>query len=113
MARPLLLGPGMKTVGLLLALLFLARAAAAQETELHEGALIESAEVQGLAPDRLSAELRRDIQALADQRVNRERIHALIARIEGECPDVIAAARDVLRPDGRVRVIFLVAPIGD
>jgi Omp85 superfamily domain len=103
----------MKTLGLLLALLCAPLVAAAQDVDLHEGALIESAEVQGLALDRLSPELRRDIQALADQRLSRERIDALASRIEAEHPDVITAARDVLRPDGRVRVIFLVAPIGD
>ena len=103
----------MKTLGLLLALLCTPLLSAAQELDLHEGALIESAEVQGLALDRLSVELRRDIQSLADERLSRARINALAARIESELPDVITAARDVLRPDGRVRVIFLVAPIGD
>jgi hypothetical protein len=103
----------MRTLGLLLALLFTPLVASGQEIDLHEGALIESAEVQGLTPDQLSPELRRDIQALADQRLNRERINALVARIEVERPEVVAAARDLLRPDGRVRVIFLVAPIGD
>lgn len=103
----------MKTFGLLLALLSAPLAARAQDVDLHEGALIESAEVQGLPLDRLTPDLRRDIQALADQRLSRERIDALASRIEAEHPDVITAARDVLRPDGRVRVIFLVAPIGD
>src|SRR5262245_4175451 len=113
MARPLLRCRRMKTFVLLLVLLCAPLAARAQEVDLHEGALIESAELQGLPLDRLSPELRRDIQALADQRLSRDRIDALATRIEAEHPDVITAARDVLRPDGRVRVIFLVAPIGD
>jgi len=103
----------MKTLRLLLLLWCVPGLAGAQELDLHEGALIESAEIQGIAPDRLSADLRREIQGLSDQRVSRARVAALVARIEGECPDVVAAARDVLRPDGRVRIIFLVAPIGD
>jgi hypothetical protein len=103
----------MKTLGLFIALLCPALTVAAQDVDLHEGALIESAEVQGLSLDRLSPELRKDIVALADQRLSRDHVTALAFRIEAENPDVITAARDVLRPDGRVRVIFLVAPIGD
>src|SRR5262249_49326041 len=110
MARHLLRCRPMKTLGLLLMLVCAPLLAVAQDVDVHEGALIESAEVQGLSLDRLSAELRRDIQELADQRLSRDRIAALASRIEAEHPDVVTAARDVLRPDGRVRLIFLVAP---
>lgn len=120
MARSLLLGPRMRrprTVALLVialaGILLAAPPLAAAQDELHEGAVIESAEVQGIALDRLSPELRRDIQALADQKLSRDRIADLVTRIETELPDVVAAARDVVRSDGRVHVIFLIAPIGD
>ena len=37
----------------------------------------------------------------------------LAARIEAERPEVVAAVRGVPRPDGKVRVIFLVARISE
>ena len=103
----------MKTLALWLALLGLPWPAHAQDPVPVEGAIIESAEVTGLALDRLSAELRKDIAALAGARFNREQVDALAARIEAEHPDLVAAARTAPRPDGRVRVTLLVVPIDD
>jgi hypothetical protein len=87
--------------------------AAAQEADQADGARIESAEVSGFALDELSPGLQRDIDALAGERYERERISRLVQRIEEEHPEVVAAVRTVPRPDGQVRVIFLVARISD
>src|SRR6188508_3416590 len=103
----------MRTLALLLALVTAPFAVHAQESAVPDGAVIESAEVSGLALDQLSPGLQQEIAALAGQSVNRERLNALAARIEGERPDVVAAVRDVAQPDGRVRVVFLVARISD
>jgi len=87
--------------------------ASAQEIDPPEGAVIESAEVSGFALDQLSPGLQRDIDALTGERLNRERLGQLAARIEEEHPEVVAAVRSVSRPDGRAKVIFLVARISD
>jgi hypothetical protein len=110
---PVALWRGMRTLVLFVALLSAPFAADAQEAAAQEGATIESTEVTGLALEQLSLGLRQDIDALVGQPLNRERLNALAARIEGEHPDVVAAVRDVARPDGRVRVVFLVARISD
>ena len=109
-------GVDMKTLGLLLALLalpFLIVTANAQDTDAPEGALIKSAQVSGLAFDQLSPGLRQSIDALVGDRLNRERVAALAARIEAEHPDRVAAIRSVAAPDGEARVVFLVARISD
>ena len=104
----------MRTLGLLVAIVGISFPVAnAQETDAPEGALIESAEVSGLAFDQLSPGLRQDINALVGDRLNRERVGELATRIEVERPEVIVAVRSVLRPDGEARVIFLVARISD
>ncbi len=103
----------MRTLALLLALVAAPLAARAQQAVVPDGAIVESAEVSGLALDQLSPGLQQDIAALAGQPLNRERLNALAARIEGEQPDVVAAVRDIAQPDGRVRVVFLVARISD
>ncbi len=104
----------MKTLALLLALLALpCRTISAQDLAVFEGTLIESAEVSGLPFDQLSPGLRRDINALAGQRVNSELVAELARRIETERPEAVAAVRGVARPDGGVRLIFLVARISD
>ncbi len=103
----------MRTLALLLALVAAPFAAHAQQAVVPDGAIVESAEVSGLALDQLSPGLQQEIAALAGQPLNRERLNALAARIEGERPDVVAGVRDVAQPDGRVRVVFLVARISD
>ena len=114
MARYLPLHLDMRTLGLLVAIVGLSFPVAnAQDTDAPEGALIESVEVSGLSLDRLSPELRQDIDALVGEGLNRERVGELAACIEVELPELIVAVRNVQRPDGKVRVIFLVARISD
>ena len=114
MARRLLSSSTMRTLALLLALVAAPFGADAQDPPAAPaGSVIESAEVTGLPLDQLSPGLQQEIAALAGQPFDRDRLDAIAARIEGEHPDVVAAVRDVARPDGRVRVVFLVARIGD
>jgi hypothetical protein len=96
---------------LLLTLLLAPLLATAQAPAPPDGTTIESAEVSGLERDQVSAELRRDIEALAGAALNRDRVTALAARIESERPDVVAAIRYLSQPDGRVRVVFVVARV--
>src|SRR5688572_7227149 len=90
-----------------------ARAARAQDIEAREGAVIESVDLRGLPRDSLSPGLRRELDSLTGEALNRQRLTEIAARIEGELPDVVAAVRAVARPDDRARVIFLVARISD
>ena len=113
MACRLLSRSGMSTLALLLALLAAPLAAFAQDAAPTAGAVIESADVTGFPLDQLSPGLQQDIAALAGQPLDRERLDALAARIESEQPDVVAAVRDVVQSDGRVRVVFLVGRISD
>ncbi len=104
----------MRTLGLLLAIVGVSFAVAnAQDTDAPEGAIIKSAEVSGLAIDRLSSALQRDIDALVGEGLSHERVAQLAAQIEAELPELIVAVRSVQRPDGEARVIFLVARISD
>jgi hypothetical protein len=103
----------MSTLAFVLALLAAPLPALAQTPTVAGGAIIESADVSGLRWDDLSPGLRQAIAALAGQPLDRERLNALAARIEGERPDVVAAVRDVALPDGRARVVFLAARISD
>src|SRR5262245_37306946 len=80
----------------------------AQDVEPRDGAIIESVHLSGLSRDSLSPGLRREIETLTGEPLNRERLMEIAARIEGEQPDVVAAVRYVARPDGQARVIFLV-----
>jgi hypothetical protein len=98
---------------LLIALVCAPLAAAAQDVPLHDGLVIATADLSGLGRDRLSSALVDDIDALAGTPLSSDRLHALAARIEAEHPDMVAAVRDVALADGRVRVVFLVAAIGD
>ncbi|MGH9159840.1 MAG: hypothetical protein ACRD2X_07625, partial [Vicinamibacteraceae bacterium] len=68
-------------------------AGGAQETEVPEGAIIKSVEVSGSDLNLLSPELRDDINALAGEKLHRERLDALAARIEEESPGVVATVR--------------------
>ena len=83
MARHLLGTVDMRTLGLLVAIVGISFPVAnAQVTDALEGALIASAEVSGLAVEQLSPELRHDINALAGDRLDRERVGELAVRIE-------------------------------
>ena len=66
-----------------------------------------------MALNRLSPGLRQAINALVGNRLNRAQIGELASRLEAEQPEFVVAVRNVLRPDGEVRVIFLVARISD
>jgi hypothetical protein len=90
-----------------------AQAARTQDVEPRDGAIIESVDLSGLSRDSLSPGLRRELETLTGEPLNRERLMEIAARIEGEQPDVVAAVRFVARPDGQARVVFLVARISD
>jgi hypothetical protein len=113
MASRLLSGSGMKTLLLLIALITAPLGAAAQNPPVADGTPIESVEVAGLDMSALSPGLRLDITALAGKPLSRDHLNALARRIEEEHPDVVAAVRDIDRPDGRARVVFLVARIAE
>ena len=87
--------------------------ARAQDAEARDGAIIESVDLRGLPRDSLSPGLRRELDSLNGDPLNRQRLTEVAARIEAEHPDVVAAARAVARPDDRARVIFLVVSISD
>ncbi len=104
----------MKTLGLLVVVVGLSLLVAnAQEPDAPEDTPIASAEVSGLALNRLSPGLRQAINALVGNRLNHAQIGELASRLEAEQPEFVVAVRNVLRPDGEVRVIFLVARISD
>ena len=104
----------MRTLALLLALLGLPLLVAhAQEADAPEGAIIDAVEMSGFSPYDLSPGLQKDINSLVGAPLNRERLNELASRIEAEQPEVVAATRGVTRPDGKARVIFLVARISD
>ncbi|HEX5109666.1 MAG TPA: BamA/TamA family outer membrane protein [Vicinamibacterales bacterium] len=104
----------MRTASLLLALLALPIAIVdAQVAEAPDGSVIVSIELSGLERDRLSPDLRKEIDALVGQGLNRQRTADLAVRIETEQPTIAVAVRAVPLPDNRARVIFLAASIGD
>jgi hypothetical protein len=88
-------------------------AARAQDIEARDGAVVESVDLRGLPRDSLSPGLRRELETLNREPLSRQRLIEIAARIEGEHPDVVVAARSVARPDDRARVIFVVARISD
>jgi hypothetical protein len=88
-------------------------AARAQDAEPRDGAIIESVDLSGLPRDSLSPGLRRELDTLTGEPLDRKRLSEIAARIEGEHPDVVAAVRFVARPDDQARVIILVARISD
>jgi len=104
----------MRTLALLFVILgFPSWLAHAQDADAPEGAIIDSAEVSGFPLDQLSPGLIRDINELVATPLRAERLSELASRIEEEQPEVVAAARSVARPDGRARVVFLIARISD
>src|SRR5262245_60673087 len=84
-----------------------------QDVEPRDGAIIDSVDLSGLPRDSLSPGLRRELDTLTGEPLDRKRLSEIAARIEGEHPDVVAAVRYVARPDDRARVIVLVARISD
>jgi hypothetical protein len=100
----------MKTLVLLLALFVLqCPRADAQGSDAPDGTRVESAAVSGLDAERLSPEIRREIDSLAGQPLSTGRVDDLARRLESEQPDTVVAVRSVLTADGAARVIFLVA----
>ena len=114
MARRLPWRRDMRTLALLFILLGLPLAAAnAQEADAPDGAVIDAVEISGFSLYSLSPGLQKDINSLVGSPLNREGLNQLASRIEQEQPEVVAAVRGVSRPDGKARVIFLVARISD
>jgi hypothetical protein len=114
MARRLPWRRDMRTLALLVLLLGLTCGQAhAQEADAPEGAVIDSVEISGFSLYGLSPGLQKDLNSLVDSPLNREGLNRLASRIEEEQPEVVAAVRGVSRPDGKARVIFLVARISD
>ena len=114
MARRLPRRRDMRTLALLFVLLGLPLVAAnAQEADAPEGAVIDAVEISGFSLYSLSPGLQKDINSLVGSPLNREGLNQLASRIEQEQPEVVAAVRGVSNPDGKARVIFLVARISD
>jgi hypothetical protein len=114
MARLLQHAAGMRTLGLLIALLtFPTWAAGAQETEPPEGTRITDAQVSGVDLSDLSPGLQADIRALAGTPLSRRSVNELAARLEAEQPRYVAAVRVIPAPDGGARVVFVAARIRD
>jgi hypothetical protein len=106
----------MKTAASLIALviaLAVAPCARAQDPEAPDGTPIQSAQVSGFDTDRLSPGLQRDLDALAGRSLDHAYLNELASRIEAERPEVVAAVRAVVGPDGNARVVFFVARISD
>jgi hypothetical protein len=104
----------MRTLALLVLLLSLALVQAdAQEADAPEGAIIDSVEMSGFSPYRLSPGLQKEFDSLIGTPLNRERLTQIVTRIEGEQPEMVAAVRSLARPDGKAHVVFLVARISD
>ncbi len=104
----------MRTLALLVTLLgLLPPVASSQEADAPEGAIIDAVEISGFSLYDLSPGLQKDINSLVGAPLSRERLNTLAARVEQERPEVVAAVRSVSRPDGKTRVVFLVAKISD
>ena len=102
----------MKTLLLLALFALQGSVLCAQGNDAADGTLIETAVVSGIDDDRLSRELRNEVDALAGGRVNSAALDALARRIESERPGSVVAVRRVVTETGGARVIFLVASAG-
>jgi hypothetical protein len=104
----------MRTLFLLLALVFTSTGPVlAQETLAADGTRISLASVTGIPFEELTPTLRSDISALAGTPLRRERLQEIAQRIEREKPELFAAIRTEMQPDGSVRVSFVVGKISD
>jgi hypothetical protein len=114
MARRLPLRRDMRTLALLFVLLGLAPLPGyAQDADAPEGAIIDSVEMSGFSPYRLSPGFQKDMNSLVGSPLSRDRLNELVSRIESEQPEMVAAVRTVARPDGKAHIVFLVARISD
>jgi hypothetical protein len=104
----------MRTLCFLLAFVLVAtRPVLAQETIAPEGTRISQASVAGVPLDELTPGLQSEINALAGTPLRRERLQEIAQRIEREKPELVAAIRTEMQPDGSARVSFVVARISD
>jgi hypothetical protein len=103
----------MRILGLLLACCLAPSAIEAQTPDAREGAAILSARVSGIDVDRISAGLRRDIDALVGTPLNWAHVWTLASRIEQERPGVAASVRAIPADDDSARVVFFVARLED
>jgi hypothetical protein len=103
----------MRTLALLLALLAAPLAVSGQDAFPPAGALVDSVELRGIEPDRLSPALLDAINGLAGRPLAAGAADALVRRIEAEHPDVVAAVRETSTPKGTLHVLFVVARIVD
>ena len=91
--------------------------AAAQGPEPGQPPTVDTVEVTGIAPGRLSPGLRRDIRALEGTPLDADAVQELTDRVGQELPEYIAATREIeiktTGEEGRIRLIFLVARIRD
>lgn len=101
----------MKTLTLLVALLFAPAWAAAQEPDAPEGSRITVTQVSGFDADRLSPGLRKDLDALTGTALDWGVVGELATRIETERPDTVVATRAIRTAEGEARVVFLVARV--
>ena len=108
MGSLLALSEGMRTLGLLIALLIATpQAQTDQRPIVPEGTIITSAQVTGFDINHLSPGLRQEIRNLAGTPLKQEDLGALAARIEAERPDWVAAVRAVMDPGGQANVFFV------
>ena len=85
----------------------------AQETEPPDGARISAVRVSGFEMTRLSPGLQDTLAKLDGTTLNRAYLKELGARLEAEQPRFVVAVRVTQDADGRARVTFVVARIGD
>jgi hypothetical protein len=86
---------------------------AVQEKDAPEGTRIAVVDVTGISIDTLSMELRTDINALTGTPIAIDTLEALARRIETEKPDMVAAVRRSLLPDGEAHVTIVVAHVNE
>lgn len=114
MARLLLAPTRMKVQRLIAAFALLIVAAlpvAAQEIEPPDGTKINSAQISGVDPERVSQGIRDDIAKLVGTPLNRQQLKDLAARIEAEQPRFVVGTRLTQDPDGGARVVFVIARV--
>ncbi len=102
-------------LALFITTLWVSTPAAAQVPPADQPPIIDNVEVTGIDDARLSPGLRRDIRALEGVPLDADAVQELTDRVGQELPEYIAATRELQATGrtGRIRLIFLVARIGD
>jgi hypothetical protein len=85
---------------------------AAQAPDAGPPPVVDAADVLGLPRDQLTPDLQRAIDALAGAPLDRDRVSELLTRIESEIGGTTAAVREVVQPDGRIRITLVVMRAG-